>query len=65
MGLIRELKRLKEEYGINPAGEGGEIETTVTDAPFFKKKIEILSSDTSYKDYAGTFKITDLRLIKK
>jgi diphthine-ammonia ligase len=64
-GLIRELERLKEEYGINPAGEGGEIETTVTDAPFFEKKIEILSSDTSYKDYAGTFRIKDLRLIEK
>jgi ABC transporter with metal-binding/Fe-S-binding domain ATP-binding protein len=63
--LIRELERLKEEYGINPAGEGGEIETTVTDAPFFKKRIEIVSFDVSYKDYVGTFKIKDLRLIQK
>jgi diphthine-ammonia ligase len=64
-GLIRELERLKEEYGINPAGEGGEIETTVTDAPFFKKRIEIVSFDISYKDYVGTFTIKDLRLTQK
>jgi ABC transporter with metal-binding/Fe-S-binding domain ATP-binding protein len=63
--LIRELERLKIEYGINPAGEGGEIETTVTDAPFFKKRIEIVSSDISYKDYMGTFTIKDLRLMQK
>jgi ABC transporter with metal-binding/Fe-S-binding domain ATP-binding protein len=63
--MIQRLKKLKEEYGINPAGEGGEIETTVTDAPFFKKKLEILSYDVSYKDYVGTFKIQDLRLIDK
>jgi diphthine-ammonia ligase len=64
-GLIGELKRLKEEYGINPAGEGGEIETTVTDAPFFKKRIKILDSATLYRDYAGTFTIRDLRLMEK
>jgi predicted ATP pyrophosphatase (TIGR00289 family) len=64
-GLIRELERLKEEYGINPAGEGGEIETTVTDAPFFKKRIEIVSFNISYKDYVGTFTIKDMRLTRK
>jgi diphthine-ammonia ligase len=63
--MIQKLKRLKEEYGINPAGEGGEIETTVTDAPFFKKKLEILGYDVSYKDYVGTFKIEKLRLVDK
>jgi ABC transporter with metal-binding/Fe-S-binding domain ATP-binding protein len=63
--LIRELERLKEEYGINPAGEGGEIETTVTDAPFFKKRIEIVSFNISYKDYVGTFTIKDMRLTRK
>jgi diphthine-ammonia ligase len=63
--LIRKLARLKEEYGLSPAGEGGEIETTVTDAPFFKKRLKILDSEVSYKDYSGTFKIKSLRLIDK
>lgn len=63
--MIQRLKKLKQEYGINPAGEGGELETTVTDAPFFKKRLEIIGYDVSYKDYVGTFKIEDLRLVEK
>ena len=39
---IKELVKLKEKYSLSISGEGGEIETTVLDAPFFKKKIEIL-----------------------
>jgi diphthine-ammonia ligase len=63
--VIQKLVRLKEEYGLSPAGEGGEIETTVINAPFFKKRIEILGYDVSYRDYSGVFRITDLRLIDK
>jgi diphthine-ammonia ligase len=63
--MIHRLERLKEEYGLSPAGEGGEIETTVTDAPFFKKKIEILDHDVSYRDYSGVFRVKDLRLVDK
>jgi len=63
--MIQRLKKLKQEYGINPAGEGGELETTVTDAPFFKKRLEIIGYDVSYKDYVGTFNIKDLRLVEK
>ena len=40
--LIERLVDLQQKYGISPSGEGGEIETTVLDAPMFKKKIEIL-----------------------
>jgi len=63
--MIHKLERLKEEYGLSPAGEGGEIETTVTDAPFFKKKIEILDHDVSYRGYSGVFRVKDLRLVDK
>jgi ABC transporter with metal-binding/Fe-S-binding domain ATP-binding protein len=63
--MIHRLEILKEEYGLSPAGEGGEIETTVTDAPFFKKKIEILDHDVSYRDYSGVFRVKDLRLVDK
>jgi diphthine-ammonia ligase len=63
--MIQKLARLKEEYGLSPAGEGGEIETTVTDAPFFKKKLEITNCEVSYKNYSGMFRIKNLRLIDK
>jgi ABC transporter with metal-binding/Fe-S-binding domain ATP-binding protein len=63
--MIQKLKRLKEEYGLSPAGEGGEIETTVTDAPFFKKRLKVLDYDISYKDYSGVFRIKNLKLVSK
>lgn len=63
--FIKKLTILKEKYGISPAGEGGEIETTVIDAPFFKKKIEIIDSSTKYSNYSGTFSINKARLAEK
>lgn len=38
--MIAKLVLLEEEFGLSPSGEGGEIETTVLDAPLFKKKYE-------------------------
>ncbi len=35
-----ELLKLRERFGIHPAGEGGEFETLVLDAPLYKKKLE-------------------------
>ena len=36
--LIERLLELQQKYGISPSGEGGEIETTVLDAPLFRKE---------------------------
>jgi ABC transporter with metal-binding/Fe-S-binding domain ATP-binding protein len=63
--MIKKLKQLMEKYDLNPAGEGGEIETTVLDAPFFKKKIEILDYDISYNENSGVFRIKNARLVDK
>jgi asparagine synthase (glutamine-hydrolysing) len=41
---LENLIALKKKYGINIAGEGGEYESIVLDAPLFKKKIEIVES---------------------
>jgi diphthine-ammonia ligase len=38
--VISELKKLHEKYKINPAGEGGELETYVIDCPLFKDEIK-------------------------
>ena len=64
-GMIQKLERLRDEYGLSPAGEGGEIETTVINAPFFKKRLEISDYDVSYREYSGVFRIKDVRLIDK
>lgn len=63
--LVNELVNLWIKYGINIAGEGGEIETTVLDAPFFMKRIEVADYEIQYKDNSGIFRIKSLRLIGK
>jgi len=63
--MIERLGEMKEKYKINPAGEGGEIETTVIDAPFFKKRIEIMDSDAEFENYSGVFIIKPARLAEK
>ena len=63
--LIDRLVKLEKEFSISPSGEGGEIETTVLDAPLFEKKIEILASERKAKGNSGVFKITKANLVTK
>ena len=63
--VIARLVQLQGQYGISPSGEGGEIETTVLDAPMFKQKIEIVSYTTEAKGNCGNFIIKQARLIPK
>jgi len=63
--LIERLSLLGKEFGLSVAGEGGEIETTVLDAPLFKKKIEILDSTVEAKGNSGVFIIKRARLTPK
>jgi len=41
--FIDEVTALYEQYQINPAGEGGEIETFVLNCPLFTKKLKIIN----------------------
>ena len=63
--MIARLVALSEEYGLSPSGEGGEIETTVLDAPLFKKRIEILDFEVEAQDNSGVFRIKQARLAEK
>jgi ABC transporter with metal-binding/Fe-S-binding domain ATP-binding protein len=63
--LIDQLVVLNEAYGLSPSGEGGEIETTVLDAPLFTKKIEVLASEVEAQGNSGVFKIKEVRLTEK
>lgn len=62
---INELVLLQEKYHISPSGEGGEIETTVLDAPFFQKRIEILEFEIQANENSGIFLIKKARLVDK
>jgi len=64
-GLIRKLEFLQKRYGINPSGEGGELETFVLDGPIFKKRIEILGAEKTYDNYRGRLTIEEARLVEK
>ena len=63
--LISRLMELSKKHHISPSGEGGEIETTVLDAPQFKKKIEILNYTIEARGNSGVFKIDRARLVEK
>jgi diphthine-ammonia ligase len=63
--LIEKLVALSREYGLSPSGEGGEIETTVLNAPLFKKKIEVLDFKMEFKGTSGVFRIKQARLTEK
>ncbi|MFH0862009.1 MAG: diphthine--ammonia ligase [Candidatus Altiarchaeota archaeon] len=62
---ITELVKLREKFQISPSGEGGEIETTVLDAPFFKKRIEITKAEKKYALNSGTYDIIEARTVEK
>ncbi|MBR9677893.1 MAG: TIGR00289 family protein [Nanoarchaeota archaeon] len=62
---VDELVEMGKKYEINPAGEGGEIETTVLDAPFFKKKIVIQKSEMFWENYSGVLKVKKAVLVEK
>ena len=63
--IIATLVELQGKYGISPSGEGGEIETTVLDAPMFKRKIEIADSQIVWKGSSGVYVIERARLVSK
>ena len=60
--MIDKLIELSKKYKINPAGEGGELETFVTNAPMFNKKIKIKKSEIEYEKNAGIFLIKEAKL---
>jgi asparagine synthase (glutamine-hydrolysing) len=60
--MIEELVNLKEKFGVNPAGEGGEFESLVLNGPNFKKRIQINKYNIDYKNHAGVFSVENVEL---
>lgn len=63
--VIARLVELQAKYGISPSGEGGEIETTVLDAPMFKQKLEITDATVDAKGNSGVYIIKQMHLVAK
>jgi diphthine-ammonia ligase len=62
---IKALVELNRRYGISIVGEGGEYETFVLDAPYFKKRIKIVSADKFWKTQSGHLLIKEAKLESK
>jgi predicted ATP pyrophosphatase (TIGR00289 family) len=59
---VTDLTELNRKYGISLVGEGGEYETLVLDAPFFKKKIKIVKARRIWKEQNGHYPISEAEL---
>ena len=59
------LVALKDEYQVSLVGEGGEYETLVLDAPFFKKKIQILQAERIWENHSGYLLVKKAKLVDK
>jgi len=59
---VDDLMSLESRYRINPAGEGGELESFVLSAPLFHKSIRIVESKKHYSNFSGRLEITEASL---
>ena len=63
--LLDELSALNRKYGVNIAGEGGEYESLVLDAPLYRKRIEILDYEVAGDGLSKQMVIKSYRLVEK
>ncbi|MGB9854588.1 MAG: TIGR00289 family protein [Candidatus Bathyarchaeales archaeon] len=62
---VRALTELNRQYGVSLVGEGGEYETLVLDASFFRKKITIVEAEKIWKNQRGYFLVKKAKLENK
>ncbi|MDV0446646.1 hypothetical protein MsAg5_04950 [Methanosarcinaceae archaeon Ag5] len=62
---LSDLERLNQKNYVHIAGEGGEFETAVLDAPFFKKKIVPIKTNSRWLQNRGYLDILETQLIDK
>jgi len=62
---VQSLLGLKERYGLNASGEGGEYETFVCDSPLFRKRIKVVEAEVVWGRNSGTWNIRRLEMVEK
>ena len=62
---LEKLVELNKRYQISLVGEGGEYESLVLDAPFFKKRIEVVEAEINYENSSGVLVVKEARLVDK
>jgi diphthine-ammonia ligase len=63
--VVEALVKLNKKYRTSIVGEGGEYETLVLDAPFFKKRIKVIEAETIWENQGGYLSITKAKLEDK
>lgn len=62
---LEELRGLQGRYGVDPCGEGGEMETLVLDAPWFLSRIEVVRARREWNGLSGSLVVEEVRLLGK
>lgn len=62
---VKALFDLSKKFGMHPAGEGGEFETVVLDAPLFRHQLLVKKAKASFLGTAGSWDIQLLEEKKK
>ncbi len=63
--MIEDLKALHMRYRVHLAGEGGEYETLVLDAPFYEKRINLLETRRVWMGDHGILRVVRAELADK
>ena len=62
---LKNLVEVNEKYQVSLVGEGGEYETLVLDAPFFKKRIQVLRAEEIWENHSGYLLVKKAKLVDK
>ncbi len=63
--LIEDLLALNRKYRVHIAGEGGEYETLVLDAPYYKKRINLIETENVWRGDHGMMRVIRAELGRK
>jgi len=62
---VKDLIESNKKFQVSLVGEGGEYETLVLDAPFFKKKIELTETERIWEGESGYLLVKKAILVNK
>lgn len=62
---VEELAELHQRFGVDVCGDGGEMETLVLDAPWFRSRLEITRARTVWDGIRGSYLVEEARLRPK
>ena len=62
---LHDLTELNRKYQVSLVGEGGEYETLVLGAPFFRKRIRLLKAEKVWENHSGYLLVREAKLVNK